>query len=603
MAQALEKTSKAKDTAPVSKKPPQPGPLPLSTDIPSLQRQTSCVCGGGCPHCQEKVVIHPKLKIGQPNDKYEREADRIADHVMQMPESSVLHQTASQEKEVKKIVQTKGAPGPITHPVTGAESRDRVSASNSALVHTAITSPGKPLKPETRSFMESRFGQDFSQIRTHSDTRAAESAQALHASAYTLGQDIIFGAQQYAPETATGRWLLAHELSHVIQQRSVGEASLIQADFAIPPAHPIPAEALPAPQVQGAIAVNQAQLTDPDEIENLRDILGISPQPAAIDEAFVQAVARYQAQFGLEVNGEVDSPTRRQLSREILAEAQYTETIDSTFTAVIEDSLGAFGLEENDFGFNERGRFHGSRTLNPDIIRDIRQSLATDRTQDLIQENVDLLQSVEDDYSGVGVDLPFVLALGVRESGVRTLLGGGRRLINTAGRDTHPAGRSGMDYFYNQRQGFTARGQRITPVTTGFRPGRADRSPAVIERRRLLLAFMVKTAADQRTFRRFVVDELEHLLGDEDQANHTAEKLFSTLSIDALRSWKALMFAGVGYGQRAIQAVLRAQHAAGDPFSLEAILTFDAAPGVDAERLDRARAVALSALVLEGDLR
>ncbi|PSN10054.1 hypothetical protein C7293_29470 [filamentous cyanobacterium CCT1] len=597
-------TKTAQTSTQVSQKPAQvQRRSPSSVGTPILQRQASCACGGGCPRCQNKAVIQPKLSIGQPKDKYEREADRIADHVMQMPKSSVLHQIASPAEEPNRIVQTKDAPGQITHPVKEAESYSRVSTPNSALVRTAIASSGKPLNPKTRSFMESRFGQDFSQIRTHSDAKAAASAQALHASAYTLGQDIVFGAQQYAPETATGRWLLAHELSHVIQQRDVGEASLIQADFAIPPAHLIPAEALLAPQVEEAIAINQAQLTNSDEIENMRDILGINPQPAVIDAAFVQAVARYQAQFGLEVNGEIDSPTRRQLSREILAEARYTETLDSTFTAVLENSLGAFALEENDFGFNERGRFHGSRTLNPDIIRDIRQSLATDRTQALIRENVDLLQSVEDDYSEVDIDLPFVLALGVRESGVRTLLGGGRGLINTAGRDTHPAGRSGMDYFYNQQQGFTARGQRITLVDTGFKPGRANRRPAVIERRRLLLAFMIKTAADQRTFRQFVVDELEHLLGDEEQANHTAEQLFSTLSIDALRSWKALMFAGVGYGQGAIQAVLRAQHAAGEPFSLEAILTLDAAPGVDAERLDRARAVALSALVLEGDLR
>jgi hypothetical protein len=565
---------------------------PLSTGMPLLQRK--CACGGGCPRCQDELGIQTKLKIGEPGDKYEQEADRIADRVMRMPESLVQRQIEPEEEE---MVQTKA----IAHQFASPDSNQQFSERLESQL-AAKSGEGGALPSDARSFMELRFGTDFSHVRVHTDTEANQIAAAIGARAFTLKHDIFFGAEHYQPTTVQTRRLLAHELTHVIQQEASGKRGAIQADFAIEPTHPIPTQALTPPQVQAAIAFNTALLTDADEIGEIRDILGVSRQPTVIDENFVQGVARYQAQFGLAINGQVDSPTRRQLSREALAEARYLGSIDSEFTSVIEGSLGAFGLEQDEFGFNERGRFHGSRALNPEIIREIRQTLATDKTQDLIEENVDILQSVEDADSAVNLDLPFIIALGVRESGVQTLFSSSRTLINTAGRDTHREGRSGMDYFYNQRRAFTSRRQRISPVTTGFRPGREDRRPALIENRRLLLAFMVKTAEDEQTLRRFVVDELESLLGSPVQASSTAEQLFNDLSIDALRSWKALMFAGVGYGQSAIQAVLRAQHSTSEPFSLEAILTLDNAPNVDAARLDRARAVALSALVIEGDL-
>ena len=89
-----------------------------------------------------------------------------------------------------------------------------------SIVYEVLRSPGEPLDPATRAFFEPRFGHDFSQVRVHTDTRAAESARAVKALAYTVGRDVVFGAGQYSPATA-GRPLLAHELAHVVQQRSV----------------------------------------------------------------------------------------------------------------------------------------------------------------------------------------------------------------------------------------------------------------------------------------------------------------------------------------------------------------------------------------------
>src|SRR5579884_3623289 len=90
----------------------------------------------------------------------------------------------------------------------------------SPVVHDVLNLSGKPLDAGTRAFMEPRFGQDFSNVRVHTDARAAESAQAVNALAYTVGRDVVFGMGQYAPATSSGRQLLAHELVHTIQQSS-----------------------------------------------------------------------------------------------------------------------------------------------------------------------------------------------------------------------------------------------------------------------------------------------------------------------------------------------------------------------------------------------
>ena len=92
------------------------------------------------------------------------------------------------------------------------------------MVQEVLRSPGQPLDPTTRTFMESRFDADFSQVRVHTDPRAAESAQAVNALAYTVGPNVVFGANKYAPSSHNGRRLLAHELAHTIQQRNASGA-------------------------------------------------------------------------------------------------------------------------------------------------------------------------------------------------------------------------------------------------------------------------------------------------------------------------------------------------------------------------------------------
>jgi hypothetical protein len=87
-----------------------------------------------------------------------------------------------------------------------------------SIVHDVLQSPGQPLDPAIRAFMEPRFGHDFSQVRVHTDAKAATSARAVKALAYTVGTDIVFGEGRYSPGTSTGQRLLAHEIAHTLQQ-------------------------------------------------------------------------------------------------------------------------------------------------------------------------------------------------------------------------------------------------------------------------------------------------------------------------------------------------------------------------------------------------
>ncbi|HIH74603.1 MAG TPA: DUF4157 domain-containing protein [Methanosarcina sp.] len=91
------------------------------------------------------------------------------------------------------------------------------------IVHEVLQSPGQPLDPATRAFMEPRFGYDFSRVRVHSGGVAERSAQDLNAHAYTVGYNIVFNAGRLAPNTYEGQRLIAHELMHVVQQGSSGQ--------------------------------------------------------------------------------------------------------------------------------------------------------------------------------------------------------------------------------------------------------------------------------------------------------------------------------------------------------------------------------------------
>jgi hypothetical protein len=189
---------------------------PFSTGEPLLQRQ--CACGGGCPRCREQGLLQTKLKISEPNDPYEQEADRVADEVMRMPEPTIQRQMEPEEN-VEEMVQTKAIANSIT-PLQRSSTDSSQSAEVPGIVHDVLQRPGQPLDPAIRTVMEPHFGTDFSQVRVHSGTLAEQSARAVNANAYTAGHNIVFGSGQFAPGTNVGKRLIAHELTHVVQQSS-----------------------------------------------------------------------------------------------------------------------------------------------------------------------------------------------------------------------------------------------------------------------------------------------------------------------------------------------------------------------------------------------
>ena len=161
-------------------------------------------------------MLQPKLVVGAVDDTLEHEADHVADQVMRMPDRQpsrsaaprpVSRKLGSSEKEEVQTLQAK----------TLATSTD-ADSEVPGIVHEVLRMPGQPLDAATRRFIEPRLGHDFSRVRIHADAIAAQSAGSVHALAYTAGRHIVFGSGQYAPGTVGGRRLLAHELTHVVQQ-------------------------------------------------------------------------------------------------------------------------------------------------------------------------------------------------------------------------------------------------------------------------------------------------------------------------------------------------------------------------------------------------
>jgi hypothetical protein len=161
-------------------------------------------------------AIQAKLTIGKPNDIYEQEADRVADQVMRMSEGSLVSSHSSLGRKEDELEEENIKTPVFTKSETGSTPGVTPDIENSI---SAMKSGGQPLSESTRAFFEPRFGIDFRHVRVHTDSKAAQTAQAIHAQAYTMGNHIVFNKNQYAPEAAQGKSILAHELTHVIQQK------------------------------------------------------------------------------------------------------------------------------------------------------------------------------------------------------------------------------------------------------------------------------------------------------------------------------------------------------------------------------------------------
>jgi hypothetical protein len=223
--------------------------------------------------------LQAKMNVSHPHDPDEQEADRVAEQVMRMSDPSSMrhpaihnlaaaapqrkctqceekekpHTPNSDEEQQGGVAVDAGMPvlpppgelpeeqpsplspptlpvGVQVEPAAQTDCRAPVAPPPSIIGADAGTGGGQPLQASERSFFEPRFGRSFDQVRIHSDGHAAESARALNALAYTVGKDIVFGAGQYVPGSSSGRTLLAHELTHVLQQTTARTSADFSAD-------------------------------------------------------------------------------------------------------------------------------------------------------------------------------------------------------------------------------------------------------------------------------------------------------------------------------------------------------------------------------------
>ena len=177
-------------------------------------------------------AIQPKIKVGPPGDKYEREADRVADAVVSTPEPSPLQRQVEEEEE--EIIQMQPTEEELQlqrkcqdceqEEKVQAKSSDSLSSNNGKSVDLgsqleSASGSGSTLPDQTRTEMEAKLGADFSDVSIHTSPEASKMNQHLGARAFTYGSDIFFNSAEFNPASQEGKHLLAHELTHVVQQK------------------------------------------------------------------------------------------------------------------------------------------------------------------------------------------------------------------------------------------------------------------------------------------------------------------------------------------------------------------------------------------------
>lgn len=193
------------------KQPPQSMSSVAVSNRGLLQRRVlqQTIGNQAVQHLLRSRAIQAKLTINEPGDQYEQEADWVAEQVMRVPHREVFGQKQVKH-ETEKEVQTKRT----------SSNAFIVTSSIKSGIRSLQQSGGQPLAPSILASMENHFGHDFAGVRVHNDARAARLANGLNARAFTVGSNIVFGLGELQPGTMTGRRLLAHELTHVVQQRA-----------------------------------------------------------------------------------------------------------------------------------------------------------------------------------------------------------------------------------------------------------------------------------------------------------------------------------------------------------------------------------------------
>jgi hypothetical protein len=273
---------------------------PRAAEQGPLEAQQHALGNQAVQRLMDSRAVQAKLTVGEPNDAYEQEADRVASQVMGMAPPSPAEGTGTRsiqrlgnevqraekkEADDKKKPEAKGTKEPPKKeggkqegskdkkkdddkakrkPILDDEKKEEEPVQREAATEAEVPSVspaleasldaqgggGEPLPESLRSFFEPRMGADLSQVRLHTDPQAAQAAAELEAQAFTRGRDVFFGAGFFEPESARGRWLLAHELTHTVQQtRGPGAPEREPQGDRLDPPFPIEVRPAAAPMV------------------------------------------------------------------------------------------------------------------------------------------------------------------------------------------------------------------------------------------------------------------------------------------------------------------------------------------------------------------
>lgn len=277
-----------------------------------------------------KPFVQKKLSVGASNDHYEIEAENMANKVMGLSDNAFQKTSTSEAKVQRKCAVCEEEEKKIQRkPLCESIQRVSYTATEKSAIPSNVESSinnskgkGSKMDSETQSFMENRFGADFSGVKIHTGNEASSMSQNLNAKAFTVGNDIYFNNGQYNPSSNSGKHLLAHELTHTLQQGNGFSENYIQRDLAVDPPNPTAvARELSDQEIQEAISFNRATFRNTEEIRNLRDVLGLNEEPAIIDEDFVNAVVQWQAENNLTQDGKIGARTARVVGHEMMEES------------------------------------------------------------------------------------------------------------------------------------------------------------------------------------------------------------------------------------------------------------------------------------------
>lgn len=268
----------------------------------------------------QSPTISQLLQTGSASNENEQNADAIAKQTLnpsnnessnEFDNSVVVTQAANLNAQIK----------PATHRLQKKEKHRQQASKTFDFQFNQLKGGGQSLDKKQNQFFSTRLGHDFDKVRLHTGSMASKTAKSINARAYTLGNDIVFAEGEYQPESADGKRLLAHELTHVVQQSK--SAKLIQRELALAPTTPdAPTVTLTDDEYEEAIAFNRLRLSNRNVFLIIEDLVGPVRNASDIDRAFIDRVLSIQADYGLTQDGKVGENTTNFFIRELRAEGR-----------------------------------------------------------------------------------------------------------------------------------------------------------------------------------------------------------------------------------------------------------------------------------------